>query len=124
MWDGTQAVEILKANGGNIAALIDAQPAVFARYPNGLKSLAEHYVKPPEFRSVVTYILNGPTGYGKSHMPACIHGELSVYRLTKPIFESKFWRGYMGEKVLVIEEFTKPWIEHSDLLSILDGGLS
>jgi hypothetical protein len=33
----------------------------------------------------------------------------------------RFWRNYEAQTVLCIEEFTKPWIKHSDLLSILDG---
>lgn len=121
--DVAQTVSLLKESKGDMKAVMDTMPEVFVKYPNGLNQLSKHYIPRPAFRSVIVQILNGPTGFGKSHMPACIHGEANVYYLNEDVYKSGFWRGYEGHTTLVFEEYTHPWVKPSQLLQLLDGSV-
>jgi len=106
---------------GSVNSVMDDHPAEYLKYHGGIAKVVDRFKKKPGFRNVQVHILNGKAGTGKSHYAACIHGEEAVFRLTKAMYESKFWRGYQGETVLVIEEFSTPWLKHEEFNHICDG---
>jgi hypothetical protein len=73
---------------GDVEGVAKAHPVEFMKYPGGISKLCDHLGPRPEWREVECTILNGETGTGKSHYPACIYGEKNVYRLTRSMFES------------------------------------
>jgi hypothetical protein len=121
--DIRQAYDEAKASNGNVRTLMEAVPEQWMKYRAALTKVAKEFEKSPPFRAVDVKILNGKPGTGKSHYPHCVHDPDDVYVLTKGIYGDgkSAWRGYKGQKVLVLEEFTKPWVAATDLNSILDG---
>lgn len=61
--DLSVATDLLRTDG--LAAVKEQFPTVFIRYPRGFESLAQHYVKPRDFQTIVTVIFGEP-GSGKT----------------------------------------------------------
>lgn len=93
----------------------------YVKYTRAYDRIKKLYDRKPAWRKVEVHILWGKAGTGKSHYPACIHGEENVYRLTGAMAQSGFWRDYNGEEVLVLDEFTGAWMKYEEFNQILDG---
>lgn len=119
--DIKEAYDNAKKANGDMEKLMEGNPVEFMKYSGAMTKVCKQFEKPPAFRKVEVVILNGKPGTGKSHYPACKHGEENVYRLTKNIYEGKFWRGFKQQTVLLIEEFTIPWMKHEEFNSVCDG---
>lgn len=64
-------------------------------------------------------VIYGEAGTGKSTSILVKEGLKNCYILRNPNNDNKFWNGYEGQKVLVIDDFYG-WIKLNDILNILD----
>lgn len=72
-----------------------------------------------KFRKVVTTILIGPAGTGKTRYIFDNFKHDDIYKLDRP--DGPIWfDGYEGQKVLLLDDFYG-WIKYSFLLNLLDG---
>ena len=98
-----QPIEILKKD----------YPEFYCRYHRGLEKLQP---KGPIERDMEIYILWGEPGTGKTSHVMRTHGE-SVYKFDPPY---KWFDGYEGEEVLLIDDYKRGAIDRGLLLNILD----
>lgn len=119
--DIKEAYEDCKKANGDLRAVMEARPVEFMKYHGAMTKVVKEFEEAPDYRKIETYVLNGKPNTRKTHRAACLHGKENVYILTKDIYESKFWRGYKRQQVLVIDEFTSPWIKLEVLNGILEG---
>lgn len=88
-------------------------PAFFCRYYKGLALLkSSNTIK---WRDVAVHILWGDPGTGKTRRVMEMD---DVYKLDHPY---KWWDGYFGEKILLIDDYKRGAIDRGFLLNILDG---
>jgi len=88
-------------------------PEFYCRYYKGLEKL--NIDKGPKWRDVEVVILWGPTGTGKTRQ---VMEQDSVYKIDPPY---KWWDGYEGEEILLIDDYREHAIERGFLLNLLDG---
>ena len=102
---------------------IGSHPAYYVRYRRGITDLYMHHLQKriPMIRPIRVEIHWGKTGTGKTYH--CIHRAPSydeVYFLSQKGPKKLWFDGYMGESVLIIDEYTPNDIAMSDLLTITD----
>ncbi len=98
-------------------------PETWIRYHKGIKSLVDIFEeeKAPDIRDIKVYWLWGVTGSGKSY--TAITQQLNgrqVYTMHASNLGKKWWDGYDGEEILVIDEFTSGACNITYLLGLLD----
>lgn len=94
--------------------LIKEHPAFYCRYHKGLEMLKSYDV--PKWRGKVeTIIIWGPPGSGKTRH---VMEQDDVYKIDSPY---KWWDGYRGESILLIDDYTEGMIDRAMLLNICDG---
>jgi len=74
------------------------------------------------FRNVTVEVLWGPPGVGKTSLPVLAHGGYEdIYIATKLLGSTLWFDGYVGQKVLIMDDF--PWVglSYRALLRLLDG---
>lgn len=108
--EGKSEKEVLEGNVG-----------AYVKYTRAYDRIKKLYDRKPTWRKMEVMILWGKAGTGKSHYPACIHGEENVYRLTSKMAKTEFWRDYNGETVIILDEFTGSWMTYEDFNQVLDG---
>lgn len=69
--------------------------------------------------SIVTNVILGEPGTGKTTSIYNKEGFKNCYRLKNPNGDNKNWNGYNGQKILIIDDFYG-WIPLNDMLNILD----
>jgi len=89
---------------------------VFVRYYGNLSKIGKDYVQPPFRRGTTTTVYWGPTGTGKTWRVWNHNDHTDIY--TK-IPTTKWWDGYRGQSVVLIDEF-RGQIELSHMLRWLD----
>lgn len=109
-------------NGGTLNDIANEFPSQFIRYGRGIKDLwnmrfAESI---PNFKDVETIVLWGDAGTGKTKSVYESFNPNDVYRLKRSNGGNLWFDGYIGQKVLLIDEFYG-WITWSDLLEFTDG---
>ena len=95
-----------------IEFLKNSYPAFYCRYHRGLEKLSD---KGPKWREVTVHILWGPTGSGKTRE---VMEKDNVYKIDPPY---QWWDGYMGEEILLIDDYRHRAIDRGYLLNLLDG---
>lgn len=76
-----------------------------------------HYKEPPRPVGPIDVIWYwGATGLGKTKQVYLAHSELEVFR---PI-NYKWWEGYDGHKVVLLDDFRKDFCKFHELLTLLD----
>lgn len=96
-----------------ISYLIKEYPAFYCRYHKGLEMLKNFDV--PKWRDVEVFILWGEPGTGKTRHVMEMD---DVYKIDSPY---KWWDGYSGESILLIDDYEPGMIERGMLLNICDG---
>lgn len=88
-------------------------PEFYCRYHKGLEKL--NIDKGPKWRDLKVTILWGPTGTGKTRQ---VMEKDNVYKIDPPY---KWWDGYEGEEILLIDDYKRGAIDRGFLLNLLDG---
>lgn len=88
-------------------------PLMYCRYHRGIEKLQHN--KGEKWREVKVHILWGPTGTGKTRQVMEMD---NVYKIDPPY---QWWDGYMGEDILLIDDFRIGNIPRGMLLNLLDG---
>lgn len=99
-------------SGKNIRELAEDHLSYFLRYPNGAKWLID-ILQPRKPRSPLVIWLFGPPGTGKT---------LSVFERYDRVYQkphSRWWDGYDGEDVVLLDDFIG-WLPFHELLQLLD----
>lgn len=100
-----------------LSLTIEEYPDKYIRYHTGMHRLAEHLARNVrEQRSVVTYAFWGPAGCGKTRL--CYDMFPNCFKITRDA-DQLWWDGYMGEEVLLLDDFYG-WIRWHFFLSVLD----
>lgn len=107
--------EALK-RGAEDYELLEDNLREFAKYPRMIGMARAAYAKKNtrEFRKIEVIVMWGPAGCGKTRRAY----DEGAYVFDD--YENGWWDGYMGEKVLLIDEFYGG-IQYSKLLKLLDG---
>jgi len=111
--------EVLKTSG--IKRAIIAAPHMYVKYANNMEKLGQFYTAmDTQFRKIEVNVLVGPAGCGKTRSVWENEAFDDVYPLTTYGKGRTWFQGYMGEKVLLIDDFNGQ-IEYTELLRLLDG---
>ena len=97
----------------DIPYLKENYPEFFCRYFKGLRELNTN--KGPKWRELKVIVLWGAPGTGKTRQ---VMEQDSVYKIDPPY---KWWDGYEGEDILLLDDFEKGAIDRGFLLNLLDG---
>jgi len=108
------AVETLRAHG--LKRLKSEHPIEFLKHPSGFTALdvlneEERYFKPD------VLWLWGQTGTGKSYFARNVYPDRKRWWSAKNL---RWWSGYRGEDVAIIDDFRKDFCTFHELLRILD----
>lgn len=101
-------------SGASIKDVAQSDPSKFIRYHRGLQAYKEVTKEHREGKPTVIYIY-GETGCGKTSSIYKKHGKENVYMKSG----SKWWDGYDGQEVILIDDFDGCW-PFRDLLRLLD----
>lgn len=100
--------------GATCAEIASDHPDTFVRYHRGILSLQFILSKPRSFKTEVT-VIHGATGVGKSRWAMEKYGEAAYWKLPN----SKWWDGYTGQEVSIIDEFYG-WLSWTEILRLCD----
>jgi hypothetical protein len=119
--DIEHAAEMIRS-GARMIEVADEHPGTFVRYSRGLEKLKALHDKESaeDWRDVEVTLLTGPTGCGKTRkaMEAKCEDGRSPYKIQGS--DLKWWDGYEGESVIVIDEYANN-LKIDALLGLLDG---
>ncbi len=107
-------ISILQDTG--LAEAIDSNPSVYVKYHRGLHSLLQQQV-PLRVDPPTVIVLWGSTGVGKTRHVYDHHPTGDVY--TK-MPQNKWWDGYTGQPVVLIDDFDGKSIDYTTMLRLLD----
>lgn len=97
------------AKAGNFEAIRESDPRVYITQYSAIKRIAkDHMVKPPDLQKLDNLWIYGPHHTGKSHR-ARQEAPDGLYYSKPP---NKWWCGYQGEPVVILEDIDE---EHSYL---------
>ena len=88
-------------------------PEFYCRYHKGLEKL--NINKGDKWRDINVTVLWGPTGSGKTRQVMEMD---DVYKIDPPY---KWWDGYEGESILLIDDYKTGALDRGYLLNLLDG---
>ncbi len=110
VFDGITKEQLFKQPIGYIK---ENYPEFYCRYHRGLEKL--NITKGPKWRDVQVTVLWGSTGTGKTRQ---VMEKDDVYKIDPPY---KWWDGYEGESILLIDDYKRNAIDRGFLLNLLDG---
>lgn len=104
--------------GKTVKEIRQENPIIYHQYGRTLDKLEDDYLRTLYRKNMpkVTWYY-GPTGVGKSHIAFENYNRDTHYLLN--VKDNGFWEGYVGQKILIINEF-RGEIPFSDLLQICD----
>lgn len=91
-------------------------PKEFLKYPSGFLALDVLNEEERDFKPDVLWLW-GRTGTGKSHFAKNVYPERTHWWSGRDL---RWWQGYRGEDVVVIDDFRKDFCKFRELLRILD----
>lgn len=109
------AVTQLIINGTLTRELIRAHPSLYVRNYRGLHQLDAIVNPPPDRPENIILWIYGASGSGKSRLARALGGPDAYYR---PL--DKWWDGYLGDRIVVLDDFRPGQIPFDDLLRVLD----
>jgi len=99
------AVDMIVA-GDSIREVATENPEAYARGGRGLRDLQHILFNPYEHTGVRGYWYCGPPGTGKSHKARTENPGAYIKA------QNKWWDGYSGEKVVILEDMDDPCLKH------------
>lgn len=121
------ARNIKLAEAGKLEELKDIDPAAYTRMYKTYKQMMVDHMQPiPALAKLDNHWFWGPPGVGKSLKARQIAGDVFY-----PKQLNKWWDGYNGEKVVIIDDFEreshldhhlKIWADHYDFIGETKGG--
>lgn len=101
--------------------LIEKCPDVLVRYTRGLQFVQCELARTAanKLRQLKVTVIWGAAGVGKTRRVYEEHGFEDVYSLSCPSGNALWWDGYVGQSVLLIDDFYG-WITYGLLLRVLD----
>lgn len=112
--------------GASMSSIVDEMPATYAVFHRGLHALQTAFLlrSTPVFSSISVISLWGPTWTGKTRLAielgSRLYGDKEVYIMNRSNSDNTWFDGYMGEKVIIFDDFTG-WIRACVLLRLCDG---
>lgn len=113
------SVKTMLKDGASMVDVMEAAPALYLKYHAGLDKMKAMYDNANRSgnRDVVTTILVGETGTGKSHHVLSNHPNAFIVDSSAP---ANFpFNGYDGETVVLLDDFNG-WLKYTYMLRILD----
>lgn len=107
------AVEEIK-EGATIGAIIERHPEVFVKYSRGLNQVRLQYQARRRWKTEVFWFY-GATGTGKS-LEASERFPEAYYKMPT----NKWWDGYDGDDVVIIDDYRRDLCSFGDLLRLFD----
>lgn len=114
-------------SGSSLSAVMQEFPATFVKFHGGLREYATELRRSriPYWRRVRVMLMHGATHTGKTRkameLALALTGDPEdVYVLDASNNQTCWFDGYVGQKVLIIDDFYG-WIKYGALLRILDG---
>lgn len=106
--------------GKSTRDIMEKHTPIYLKYSRAVEKMVEEFSMEPDFNpNLKVYVLWGKSGTGKSHYPYCKHGK-DVYRLTQNDWDTKFFNGYKGQKVLLMDDFDGSWMKFSTFKTFVD----
>lgn len=93
-------------SGTSLSVIAEESPTVFVKYSRGLRDLALISQKPYIRADVCGLWIFGEPGTGKSDYASTLYP--SAYRKA----QNKWWDGYAGEKVVILDDLDSPALCH------------
>lgn len=93
--------------------IAEAQPATFIRYNRGINAVRTLYAQQRDWPMELHFYI-GPSGCGKTRAAHELYP--GAYWKTA----GKWWDGYDGQEVVVLDEYYGHWMSFSDLLKLTD----
>lgn len=117
--DISEAVKMIEEKKTD-SEIISQFPSTYVRYTRGLTAVrhALNRAAIPQWRTVETLVLYGPTGTGKTR--AAYEIDPSLFNLPLPANNALWFDGYDNQSTLLLDDFYG-WVKHAFLLRILDG---
>lgn len=111
----TDLTNLLKRamEGATYTSIVKEEPHLALRYHRGIKEILKAH-DTPRTGTLTVNLIHGPTRIGKSYYLHNKYGTAAYWK--RP---GKWWDGYEGQKVIVLDEYTG-WIPLYDLLNLLD----
>ena len=109
-YDRRTLTELLRED---ISIIKEEDPLLYVRYHRGIEKLQNR--QGDKWRDVNVTVLYGKTGTGKTRKVMEMD---NVYKIDPPY---SWWDGYMGESILLIDDFRIGSIPRGMLLNLLDG---
>lgn len=101
--------------GRNLDEVILEDPATYVRNYRGIQDFQQRLITVPKIREMTVHLHFGATGAGKTHYCTATYPNL----FKKPIGKALWFDGYLGESVILIDEFVGQY-PLSDILQIMD----
>lgn len=121
--DIANCTSILRS-GGSLAEVAEADPDSFVKYHKGFIAYQQLICCQPRVRdegglfpALRVFWFYGPTGSGKTRAAFEEAGDQAIY--TKPA-GNKWWDGYTGQPVILLDDFRSDWFTFGYLLRLLD----
>lgn len=113
--------------GGSVRDIAEADFGVFLRYSRSLMLYCRLTQKPRECQTFLQ-VLYGPPGAGKTYLAHCIqlnggYGFDDIFILSEPNTRggSTWWDGYVGQRLVILDEFSGEHCKYSFLQTLIDG---
>lgn len=114
------------AEGASMSSIVAEMPATYAVFHRGLLALQTALLlrSTPVYSSISVISLWGPTWTGKTRaaieLGTRLYGQNEVYIMNRSNSDNCWFDGYMGEKVIIFDDYTG-WLRIAVLLRLCDG---
>lgn len=114
-----EGVKKLLQDGASMAEVMEKAPQIYLKYHAGLDKMKAMYdtANRSGIRDVVTTILVGKTGTGKTYSVLSKYPDAFIVDSSAP--DAFPFNGYDGESVILIDDFNG-WLKYTYLLRVLD----
>ena len=107
----------MATSGATVNDIAKAHPAQFVRYSRGVASLVAAHVQPKTWKPYAVWLF-GDTGIMKSRLAKTLHKMQTYIKLGG----NKWFDGYFGQEIAVLDDFRKNWWTFDYWLTLIDHG--